>query len=59
MTDLESVPASPEVSTALCRAAGRLQTVLPPGWSVEVAMEPGEPGERCEPILRVCDPGQH
>ncbi|WP_054815401.1 hypothetical protein [Nocardia arizonensis] len=65
MTDLEfdgaGVPAVTAmelatVSTPLNRAAGRLQSVLPPGWRVEVAVEPSEPDGRVQPILRLVLP---
>ncbi|WP_216913821.1 hypothetical protein [Nocardia noduli] len=43
-------------STPLARAAGRLQAVLPPGWRVEIAVAPDEPGGRPRPLLRVVMP---
>ncbi|MBH0778709.1 hypothetical protein [Nocardia bovistercoris] len=54
MTDLEMDPAA--VSTPLCRAAGRLQSVLPPGWRVEVAVEPNAADGRVQPVLRLVLP---
>ena len=72
MTDLEIGPLSvPDVagielataSTPLRRAAGRLESVLPPGWRVEIVDAPGAhssagtPGTRHHPVLRVVMPG--
>lgn len=71
MTDLEIGPlAVPQVagielataSTPLRRAAGRLESVLPPGWRVEIVDAPGTPNSAGapghQPVLRVVMPGE-
>ncbi|MET7771354.1 hypothetical protein [Nocardia sp. NPDC005366] len=55
-TSLTTGTASAMASTPLGRAAGRLQAALPPGWRVEIAVQPAEPGGRPRPMLRVVIP---
>ncbi|WP_406267848.1 hypothetical protein OH799_23145 [Nocardia sp. NBC_00881] len=43
-------------STPLRRAAGRLQSVLPPGWHVEIVDAPNRPDSDGSPVLRVVMP---
>ncbi|MFE3441467.1 hypothetical protein ACFXNW_00385 [Nocardia sp. NPDC059180] len=49
------IGAVPHASTPLRRAARRLQSVLPPGWYVEVVDGP-VPGEDAQSVLRVVLP---
>ncbi|ONM46580.1 hypothetical protein [Nocardia donostiensis] len=49
--------AGPPASTPLRRVAGRLQSVLPRGWCVEVVDGP-ERGRGSQPILRVLVPAE-
>lgn len=43
----------PEVSTPLHRAAGRLQSVLPSGWLVDIDHAAPRPCGDPQPVLRV------
>ncbi|MEV6319677.1 hypothetical protein AB0M45_00575 [Nocardia sp. NPDC051787] len=64
MADLETTASIPRMgaefefataSTPLRRAAGRLRSVLPPGWRVEIVDAPTWLGDRA-PVLRVVMP---
>ncbi|MEV6096621.1 hypothetical protein [Nocardia sp. NPDC051981] len=44
---------SPGVSTAMQRAAGQLQRVLPPGWHVEVVEATYPTVRKGRPVLRL------